>query len=40
MHVLRDPDGNELAFLQQDRPYALVERYTDTDNEFVVPREP
>ena len=40
VHVLRDPDGNELAFLQQDRPHALVERYTDTDNEFVVPREP
>jgi len=40
VHVLRDPDGNELGFLQQDRPEALVARYEDPDNEAVVPHRP
>jgi catechol 2,3-dioxygenase-like lactoylglutathione lyase family enzyme len=40
VHVLRDPDGNELGFLQPDRPRALEARYTDPTNEAVVPREP
>jgi predicted enzyme related to lactoylglutathione lyase len=39
VHVLRDPDGNELAFLQQDEPDALVARYPDPGNEFAVPRD-
>ncbi len=36
VHVLRDPDGNELGFLQQDRPDALVERFADPTNEAAV----
>lgn len=39
VHVLRDLDGNELGFLQQDVPFALVDRYADPDDEFAVPRE-
>jgi catechol 2,3-dioxygenase-like lactoylglutathione lyase family enzyme len=38
VHVLRDPDGNELGFLQQDRPHALEARYTDPENDAAVPR--
>jgi hypothetical protein len=38
VHVLRDPDGNEVAFLQQDLPDALVARYADPGNEAAVPR--
>ncbi len=37
VHVLHDPDGNELGFLQPDRPDALVARYDDPDNDAVVP---
>ncbi len=41
VHVLRDPDGNELGFLQPDRPDALVARYADPTNEAAVhPRSP
>jgi catechol 2,3-dioxygenase-like lactoylglutathione lyase family enzyme len=36
--VLRDPDGNELGFLQQDRPNALEARYADPTNDAAVPR--
>ena len=36
VHVLRDPDGNELGFLQQDRPDALVPRYADPTNDAAV----
>ncbi len=36
VHVLRDPDGNELGFLQQDRPEALVARYADPANDAAV----
>ena len=36
VHVLRDPDGNELGFLQQDRPNALVARYADPENDAAV----
>jgi len=39
VHVLRDADGNELGFLQQDRPDALVPRYNDPANEAAVPRD-
>lgn len=38
VHVLRDLDGNELGFLQQDAPDALVARYADSDNDAAVPR--
>jgi predicted enzyme related to lactoylglutathione lyase len=38
VHVLRDPHGNELGFLQQDRPDALVARYADPENDAAVPR--
>jgi catechol 2,3-dioxygenase-like lactoylglutathione lyase family enzyme len=37
VHVLRDLDGNELGFLQQDVPDALVARYADPTNEAAVP---
>lgn len=37
VHVLRDPDGNELGLLQQDVPNALVARYTDPTNDAAVP---
>lgn len=39
VHVLRDPAGNELGFLQQDRPHALDARYTDPTNDAAVPRD-
>jgi hypothetical protein len=39
VHVLRDADGNELGFLQQDRPDALVARYADPGNEAAVHHE-
>jgi predicted enzyme related to lactoylglutathione lyase len=39
VHVLRDPDGNELAFLQQDVPDALVAHYDDPNNDAAVPRD-
>ena len=38
VHVLRDPDGNELGFLQQDRPHALEARYSDPTNDAAVHR--
>jgi catechol 2,3-dioxygenase-like lactoylglutathione lyase family enzyme len=38
VHVLRDPDGNELALLQQDVPNALVARYADPTNDAAVHR--
>jgi len=40
VHVLRDLDGNELGFLQQDVPHALVARYAaaGADDEFALPR--
>ena len=37
IHVLRDPDGNQLGFLQQDVPDALSAHY-DPANEAAVPR--
>lgn len=39
VHVLRDPDGNELGFLQQDRPDALVARYADPADDAAVPKD-
>ena len=36
VHVLRDPSGNEIGLLQQDRPDALVRRYADPDHENAV----
>jgi hypothetical protein len=39
IHVVVDPDGNELAFLQQDVPDALGARYPDPANEAAVPRD-
>jgi predicted enzyme related to lactoylglutathione lyase len=38
VHVLRDPDGNELGLLQQDVPNALAARYTDPTNHAAVRR--
>jgi predicted enzyme related to lactoylglutathione lyase len=40
VHVVRDPDGNELGLLRQDVPNALIARYADPDNEFAVHNEP
>ncbi len=40
VHVVRDPDGNELGLLRQDVPNALVARYADPDNEFAVADPP
>jgi predicted enzyme related to lactoylglutathione lyase len=40
VHVVRDPDGNELGLLRQDVPNALIARYSDRDNEFAVHNEP
>jgi hypothetical protein len=40
VHVLRDLDGNELGFLQQDVPDALVAHYSDGTDEHAVPRDP
>jgi hypothetical protein len=39
VHVLQDLDGNELGFLQQDVPDALVARYAARDSEYAVPRD-
>ncbi len=39
VHVLRDPDGNELGLLQQDVPNALLARYADSDNANAVRRD-
>ena len=36
VHVLRDPSGNEIGLLQQDRPDALVAAYADPDHENAV----
>jgi len=36
VHVLRDPDGNELGLLQQNVPDALVARYADPTNDAAV----
>jgi predicted enzyme related to lactoylglutathione lyase len=36
VHVVRDPDGNELGLLQQDVPDALVARYADPTNDAAV----
>jgi catechol 2,3-dioxygenase-like lactoylglutathione lyase family enzyme len=36
VHVLRDPSGNEVALLQQDRPGYLETAFTDPDNENAV----
>ena len=36
VHVLRDPSGNEIGLLQQDRPGALVAAYADPDHENAV----
>jgi predicted enzyme related to lactoylglutathione lyase len=38
VHVLRDPDGNQLGLLQQNVPDALVGRYADPANDAAVPR--
>ena len=38
VHMLRDVDGNELGFLQQDVPNALVAHYAIAGNEFAVHR--
>ena len=38
VHVLRDPDGNELGLLQQDVPNALVARYADPTNDAAIRR--
>jgi predicted enzyme related to lactoylglutathione lyase len=36
VHVLRDPSGNELGLLQQDRPNALEAAFADPDHENAV----
>jgi predicted enzyme related to lactoylglutathione lyase len=36
VHVLRDPSGNEIGLLQQDRPNALVTAYADPDHANAV----
>jgi predicted enzyme related to lactoylglutathione lyase len=36
VHVLRDPSGNELGLLRQDRPDALVAAFADPDHENAV----
>lgn len=36
VHVLADPDGNEIGLLQQDRPNALAAAYADPDNPRAV----
>lgn len=36
VHVLRDPSGNELGLLQQDRPDALVAAYADPTHTNAV----
>ncbi len=36
VHVLRDPSGNEIGLLRQDRPNALAAAYADPDHENAV----
>jgi predicted enzyme related to lactoylglutathione lyase len=36
VHVLRDPSGNEIGLLQQDRPGALEVAFADPDHENAV----
>ncbi len=36
VHVLRDPSGNELGLLQQDRPNALEAAFADPTHENAV----
>jgi hypothetical protein len=36
VHVLRDPSGNEIGLLQQDRPDALDAAYADPDHASAV----
>jgi hypothetical protein len=36
VHVLRDPGGNEIGLLQQDRPDALVAAYADPSHTNAV----
>ena len=36
VHVFRDPSGNEVALLRQDRPNALDAAFTDPDNPRAV----
>ncbi len=36
VHVLRDPSGNEIGLLRQDRPNALEAAYADPDNTNAV----
>lgn len=36
VHVLRDPSGNEIGLLQQDRPGALEAAFADPDHENAV----
>lgn len=36
VHVLRDPSGNEIGLLRQERPNARVAAYADPDHENAV----
>jgi catechol 2,3-dioxygenase-like lactoylglutathione lyase family enzyme len=36
VHVLRDPSGNEIGLLRQDRPNALEAAFADPDHENAV----
>lgn len=36
VHVLRDPSGNEIGLLRQDRPDALDAAFSDPDHENAV----
>jgi predicted enzyme related to lactoylglutathione lyase len=36
VHVLRDPSGNEIGLLQQERPNALEAAFADPDHENAV----
>ncbi len=36
VHVLRDPSGNEIGLLRQDRPGALEAAFADPDHENAV----
>jgi hypothetical protein len=36
VHVLRDPSGNEIGLLQQDRPNALAAAYAENDHANAV----
>ncbi len=36
VHVLRDPSGNEIGLLRQDRPNALDAAFADPDHENAV----